>query len=275
MSRAEIFATTHPSLIGRLFDEQPAARESAWSAFIQRYEEPITLCLRALLRRAPHWAPPARDLTASFFGSLLLGGVLGKWDARRGPLRAYVQGVLRRFLASALRDHAPVARRAECDPDELLTADDVVAADFERRWAYQVFVLALGNLARGHRELAETWIDIEGLDLLVADRERWVLRSFDEAMAAIGHATAGHDAEALAQLQGVAVGTVHNRKYRANTLLLGYVAAEIRRFESADETEAMDRFFELLMPLIPRLSVLRQRTTERRDASGPSSSKPG
>ena len=261
MSRVEIFATTHPSLVARLFDERPTMRDSAWSELVARYEEPIACCVGAMLRCAPSGAPATEELVPSFFSYLLLGDVLAKWDKSRGPMRAYIQGVLRRFLAAALRE-----RRGAGDPvrdldDTCDPVDDDVALEFERRWAYQVFVLALGNLARRDREQAELWLRLEGLSWLVADRERWVVRCYDEAI----HGSPTHDPEvctpsAVAAARGLAIGTIHNRKYKANTLLLSYIGAELRRHESAaDERSTMGRFFSIMRPLVPGLAVLENR----------------
>ena len=270
MSSKDIFVTTHPSLVPRLLHDQPGIRDDAWLHFIRRYEEPLTFCVRGLLRGVPG-APPADDLTRSFFGHLLIHGVLAKWDRQRGALRAYVQGVLRRFVAGSLRE----LRGAESEDFEVLLdrADPTFVTELHRRWAYQVFALALHSLGRHEPRLADVWVRLQGIAWLRTDATTWRVLSYEQAVGdqllERASPTTVHE---LAQEHRVAVGTVHNWKYEANSQLLGYIVAEVKRHHPDLEVgPAVAATLELLVPLVPELRTLRRRQLPGNGEGSPAS----
>jgi len=118
------------------------ARVEAWRTLVDRYTHPITVGLRR--RLPPHLV---EDGASTFLSYLFEKGLLERLDPERGRFRAFVQGIMRRWVKSYLRyEHrgrgVPIER---ADP-----ADVAEEVDLERReeddWASQVLRHGLARL---------------------------------------------------------------------------------------------------------------------------------
>lgn len=99
----------------------------------------------------------AKDLTQEFFGHLIEGGVLAKYDRAKGRFRTFLKAVLRNFLSAERRD----ATRQKRGGGRVILPLDVAALEtpdaggrstpeeaFDRQWVAEVLAESLAELRR-------------------------------------------------------------------------------------------------------------------------------
>lgn len=115
------------------------------------YYEPVVAYLRSVLRDSD----AARDMSHSFFASILAGGRIHAADQGLGRFRAYLLGAVKHFLAhdrvAARRMKRGGAYEAVSMDDEAIAAAPDAAqtspdAEFDRQWALTVLTRALDAL---------------------------------------------------------------------------------------------------------------------------------
>jgi len=137
------FGTTHWSVViaaGQL--DAPRSQE-AWETLAQKYWQP----LHAYIRRSGYTPENARDLTQSFFGSLIERRTLDGVVPGNTKFRSFLLACLNNFLTDEFR-HAQAARRrpkegwismdsdeADCSPEPEFASRATPESIFERRWA--------------------------------------------------------------------------------------------------------------------------------------------
>jgi DNA-directed RNA polymerase specialized sigma24 family protein len=102
------------------------------------------------IRRRGHDVEASKDLTQSFFGSLLEHDFLGAVDSDKGRFRSYLLGALAHFLSDQY-DRAKAKKRggdynfsqAEAD---LASAGPTPEQAFRRRWAHEILSRAMARL---------------------------------------------------------------------------------------------------------------------------------
>lgn len=192
------------------------ARAQAWHALVDRYTHPITVGLR---RRLP--AHLVEDGAATFLSYLFEKGLLERLDPERGRFRAFVQGIMRRWVKSYLRyEHrgrgvplegaGPVAAAGGQEPElERREEDD---------WASQVLRHGLERLEQG-----------------AADDTRLLRAAYglppDESQVR----------EALASSEGLTVNALNIRLHRARGRLRDAIDAELRDLCSTEDAWQEER----------------------------------
>jgi len=155
--------------------DREAFPETVWSSLLGT-EGPITPAREAALNQLVtiYWRPvykyvrtcgqatieDAKDLTQDFFGYLLEGGVLSKYDREKGRFRAYLKAVLSNFLSTARRDARRLKRGggriiASLDVQELETSAFMAEREkytpdqiFDRQWTQEILAESLAELRR-------------------------------------------------------------------------------------------------------------------------------
>jgi RNA polymerase sigma factor (sigma-70 family) len=148
--------TVWSSLLGASGPSTPL-REAALNQLVTLYWRPVYKYIRTSGGRS---IEDAKDLTQEFFGYLLEGDVLTKYDKERGRFRVFLKGVLSNFLSVARRDAARLKRGggrpiASLDVDGLETAAFLAERQrytpdqiFDRQWTAEVLAESFGELRR-------------------------------------------------------------------------------------------------------------------------------
>jgi DNA-directed RNA polymerase specialized sigma24 family protein len=192
------------------------ARVEAWRALVDRYTHPISVGLR---RRLPSHL--VEDGASTFLSYLFEKGLLERLDPERGRFRAFVQGVMRRWVKSYLRyehrgqgvpleDVGPVVVGGGRDPElERHEEDD---------WASQV-------LRHG----------LERLEQTTPDDARLLRAAYglppDESQVRDG----------LARAEGLTVNALNIRLHRARGRLRAAIDEELRALCSTEEAWEEER----------------------------------
>ena len=138
-----LWLRTRPSLLGRARDTPPGAgRDAAWRELIENYRRPITVCLRRRVSRHPD----ADVIVAEFFSYLYSEGVLERVDLAKGRFRAFLQGVMRNYVLSKIRQYRGLGGGDELEA--LLVVDPPAGAEVEeeRTWARSLLDRAVEQL---------------------------------------------------------------------------------------------------------------------------------
>jgi RNA polymerase sigma-70 factor (ECF subfamily) len=156
------FRTTRWSLVVAATGDAPRAAE-ALATLCENYWYPIY----AFVRRRSRDAEEARDLTQTYFATLLEKRFLDQADRERGKLRAFLLASVKNFLAKEQESRRTQKRRAE-DPrfwvameeaEALYLAELPERSDpatlFERRWAHTVLDHAILRLRRERERLGK------------------------------------------------------------------------------------------------------------------------
>jgi RNA polymerase sigma factor (sigma-70 family) len=153
-ANAEIFATTHWSVVLAAKDNStPAARE-ALERLCRTYWYP----LYSYIRRAGYHADDAQDLTQSFFARLLASNSLASVLPEKGKFRSFLLTALNHSLVDEARrakagkrgggqtlfslDDDEAESRYQLEPASELTAERI----FDQRWAVAVLDHAIARL---------------------------------------------------------------------------------------------------------------------------------
>jgi len=148
---AQVFATTHWSVVLQAGQEETAAGFAALEKLCRTYWFPLF----AFIRRLGYAEADAKDLTQQFFAQLLARRDFQKMDARKGKFRTFLLAALRHFLSNQ-RDHAQAAKRGggcviisldglppeqfqRWEPASDLSPDKL----FDQRWAVTVLAEAV------------------------------------------------------------------------------------------------------------------------------------
>jgi RNA polymerase sigma factor (sigma-70 family) len=153
--RANVFATTHWSVIVRARDSQSPEAASAMERLCQTYWYP----LYAFVRRKGHSHEDASDLTQAYFARFLEKRFLKSVYADLGKFRTFLLTSMSHFLANEWDksqaqkrgggqrvisfDDASAKERYLLEPVEHTTPETL----FERRWAQTVVAVVLNRLA--------------------------------------------------------------------------------------------------------------------------------
>lgn len=154
---ADRFETTRWSLVlAAARGEEGSVEALEW--LCATYWQP----LYAFIRRQGHDSETARDLTQSFFLSLLDRNSLQRVDPREGRFRSFLLAAIRNFLAHEWERQRALKRRTE-DPafrldfdgaEERYLRDGAAASSpedlYESRWARTVLDRALHRLGEEH-----------------------------------------------------------------------------------------------------------------------------
>src|SRR5437667_3810433 len=130
-------------------------REEAMNRLFSLYWRPVYKFIRTAGGRS---IEDAKDLTQEFFGYLLEGDIVTKFEGEKGRFRTFLKGVLRNFLSEAHRDATRLKRgggkailsldaeaiekggfskeREQYKPEEI----------FDRQWSAEVLSQSLGEL---------------------------------------------------------------------------------------------------------------------------------
>ena len=137
------------------WDRVSAARrldEVAWRELVHRYRRPISGAIR---RRLVIYAPrlDVDEVTDDFFTYLFAQDVIASADRERGRFRAYLQGVIKRYLLGVTRRRkgkaVPMEESVPGDePAEIVTADEV-------EWAMALFKEVRERFVNEHPAKAE------------------------------------------------------------------------------------------------------------------------
>ncbi|MBE0540500.1 MAG: sigma-70 family RNA polymerase sigma factor [Verrucomicrobia bacterium] len=125
-SRAQVFATTHWSVVLQAGQEETAAGFAALEKLCRTYWFPLF----AFIRRLGYAEADAKDLTQQFFGQLLARRDFQSVDARKGKFRTFLLAALRNFLANQ-RDHAQAVKRGG---GRIIISLDSLAPEEFQRW---------------------------------------------------------------------------------------------------------------------------------------------
>jgi len=148
--------TVWSSLLGSDGPVTPA-REAALNQLVTLYWRPVY----KYVRTSGHATiEDAKDLTQEFFGYLLEGGVLSKYDKTKGRFRSFLKAVLSNFLSTTRRDAHRLKRGggrviASLDVQELETAAFLAEREkytpdqiFDRQWTQEILSESLSELRK-------------------------------------------------------------------------------------------------------------------------------
>jgi hypothetical protein len=164
---------TRWSVVRRLDATSDPRWEDAWKHLSSTYRPAMEAYVRGLLRRTTGSTDPdeAADVVQGFLAACTEKGWLSRADPARGPFRAFVQVVLRRYLYGRLdADHAR-KRRAESGPplpiDDVSggvagsTDDDPAALEaLHQGWVEIAVARALDRLRRGNARYHQVVLDL-------------------------------------------------------------------------------------------------------------------
>ncbi len=148
--------TIWSSLLGTDGPVTPA-REAALNQLVTIYWRPVY----KYVRTSGHATiEDAKDLTQEFFGYLLEGGVLSKYDKEKGRFRTFLKAVLSNFLSTSRRDAHRLKRGggriiASLDVQEMETSAFLAEREkytpdqiFDRQWTQEILSESLAELRR-------------------------------------------------------------------------------------------------------------------------------
>jgi RNA polymerase sigma-70 factor (ECF subfamily) len=160
---AEVFRTTHWSVVLAAGDRTTALAEAALAQLCRTYWYP----LYAFVRRKGHSPHDAQDLTQAFFARLLEKNYVAQADRERGRFRTYLLAALTHFLA----DEWDKARRLKRGGGREIISFDAASAEeryrlepvdpldaarlYERRWVTTLFDKVLARLEEEFRDLGK------------------------------------------------------------------------------------------------------------------------
>jgi RNA polymerase sigma-70 factor (ECF subfamily) len=126
--------------------EAGAGGREAMERLVELYWKPAYF----FIRRRGHDVEAAKDLTQSFFATVLEKGYVGQFEAQRGRFRTFLRASLAHFLANE-RDKAVTLKRGgglvfTGLEEELASTDRDPERAFQRRWALEVTTRALDRL---------------------------------------------------------------------------------------------------------------------------------
>jgi len=137
-------------MVTRLQRSDVDARRAGMEKLCRRYWKPVYRYARVA------WAKTiedAKDLTQAFFLWLLSGEVLAKYAADRGRFRAYLKGVLRKFVADRHKALEALKRGGGLSIVPLGDLDAPTSDDpdreFDAAWKKEILDAALDRTRRG------------------------------------------------------------------------------------------------------------------------------
>lgn len=145
--------------------ETGEAGDRAWAELVERYRAPVERTVRYWLRGHSQVDEAVDD----FFAHLLLKGILPKADPDQGRFRAFVQGVIRRYVQQWKRASRVDAAGGEEEAGSLLgdlgAREDLdqVELDEERAWAEGLLAGALAQLVREKPRDGQLLLDAHGI----------------------------------------------------------------------------------------------------------------
>ncbi|MES2569280.1 MAG: sigma-70 family RNA polymerase sigma factor [Verrucomicrobiota bacterium] len=166
------FHTTRWSLVGRVGDQETSA--AALESLCAAYWNP----LHAYVCRRGYGIEEARDLTQSFFATLLSKDLFSQADPERGKLRTFLLGALNHFLINDWDKNRALKRGGGCEVVSLDACDsedrplhepaDELSPEklFDRRWAETLLELVFARMRREYEavgqserfELCKAWL---------------------------------------------------------------------------------------------------------------------
>jgi len=149
------FPATRYSVLSRMRDEDPGVRREALSAIVEAYWKPAYKHIRLKWKASPD---EARDLTQTFFASLLERELLSRYDPGKAAFRTYLRTCIDGVVANERKSASRVKRGGEsqivsldfqqAESEVALTAAEPVEEVFYREWQRQMFSLAVEDLRR-------------------------------------------------------------------------------------------------------------------------------
>lgn len=161
-------------IVRALADPDRASRRAGWERLVETYRPAMATYVHWRLR-ASGLSDPTRDdvdeVLQGFVAWAMESGILGEADRERGPFRAWLQILLKRYVYRWLRARrrgvAPGGRAGvpieEVADDALPAAPDATDADaeaFERGWGVRLVALALERLDARHPPYAAVIRDL-------------------------------------------------------------------------------------------------------------------
>jgi RNA polymerase sigma factor (sigma-70 family) len=156
--RRDRFPSTRRSILAAVSSPEPGLRQEALSAIIEAYWKPVYKYVRLQWRKSND---DAKDLTQSFFASLLERNLIERYDPSRAAFRTYLRTCVDGFVlheaeaASRLKRggaHQIVSLDFESAERELAigAAQAQLSMEewFHREWQRHLFSLAIGDLRR-------------------------------------------------------------------------------------------------------------------------------
>jgi RNA polymerase sigma-70 factor (ECF subfamily) len=153
---AEVFATTHWSVVLAARDPDSADAQAALARLCQTYWYPVYCCVRR------HGRSPedAQDLTQAFFAKLIEKKQISLADRERGRFRTFLLRSLENFLKN---EHEKATSQKRGGGQEIISLDVALAEDryqaepstelgpeqlFERKWASTLINETMNHLRR-------------------------------------------------------------------------------------------------------------------------------
>ncbi|MFQ5506965.1 MAG: RNA polymerase sigma factor [Planctomycetota bacterium] len=202
--------------------------DKSWMELVERYREPIKESVRILLRSSSE----AEQVADDFFTYLYDKGILPKIDPERGKFRAYIQGVLRRYVKWDQRN-ARIQRGPEEEFDIAAPMEDPeVELEEERAWARRVFDLALERLTKEMPRDAEILLQASGIHLPGSPG-----KESSGAVPKMGR-------KALAEKYGIQPNAIDQANFRARRKLRDLIRSELR--ETVATSGDLDEEFALV-----------------------------
>jgi RNA polymerase sigma factor (sigma-70 family) len=93
---AKDFPPTTQGFLDHILRPRDPSDRRGLEELCRRYWKPVYFFIRVAWAKSNE---DAKDLTQEFFARLLEGDLLGRYDASRAPFRAFLKGILRRFVA--------------------------------------------------------------------------------------------------------------------------------------------------------------------------------
>ncbi|MEZ6197794.1 MAG: sigma-70 family RNA polymerase sigma factor [Planctomycetota bacterium] len=132
----------------------PAEVAEAWESLVERYREPVAQTVRHHLRGHPE----AESIAEDFFAYLYSHDILARAREESGLFRAFMQGVIRRYVLTAWRDKSRGGLSLDPELDESIqVADGPTELELheETLWAEGVLTQAAQRLAIARPREAE------------------------------------------------------------------------------------------------------------------------
>lgn len=136
-------------------DEDPGVRREALSAIVEAYWKPAYKHIRLKWKAGPD---EARDLTQTFFASLLERELLSRYDPGKAAFRTYLRTCIDGVVANERKSASRVKRGGQlqilpldfqqAESEVALIRAEAVEEVFYREWQRQMFSLAVEDLRR-------------------------------------------------------------------------------------------------------------------------------